>query len=396
MRRICIFTSTRAEYGLLRGLIQSLAATENIQLQLLVSGSHLSSEFGLTIEEIRNDGFNPDENIEILLSSDTPQAICKSMGLALMGYGEALNRLRPDILIILGDRYEAFCAAASAQICRIPVGHIHGGEATEGLIDEAFRHSITKMAHLHFPSYEGYRRRIIQMGESPERVFNVGSLGVENIRKISILSREDLGKTIDLSLDGPFFLVTFHPVTLETTTSGEQIQALLNALNKFSGFNVIFTKANADTDGRIVNQMIDKYCDIHKESCFAVSSLGTQRYLSVMKLAELVIGNSSSGVIEAPSFKIPTINIGDRQKGRLRPLSVIDCLPKEKAIESAITLALSEKFRLSLKNMKNPYEKVGTAQAIKDVLRTFPMDGILKKTFYDLPITLTGNVEIGD
>ena len=384
-RKICVYTATRAEYGLLQGVLKEIKTAPTLQLQILASGMHLSPEFGMTIQEIRADGFEPDETIEILLSSDTPTAICKSMGLAMIGYGEALQRLKSNMVVVLGDRFETFCMAAAAHICRVPLAHIHGGETTEGAIDEAFRHSITKMSHLHFASCEEYRRRIIQLGESPERVFNVGALGVETLRKIPLWGREDLTKAIGFAFDAPFFLVTFHPVTLEIATSGEQFKALLSALRKFSDYKVIFTKANADTDGRVINRMIDEYCGAHSGICLAVSSLGAKHYLSVMNLAEVVIGNSSSGIIEAPSFKIPTVNIGDRQKGRLHPPSVIDCQPEEEAISTAINRALSGRFKVSLEELKNPYEKKGTAQAIKEVVKEYPLKGILKKKFYDLP-----------
>jgi GDP/UDP-N,N'-diacetylbacillosamine 2-epimerase (hydrolysing) len=253
MRNICVYTSSRAEYGLLRGVLHEIQARPTLQLQILASGMHLSPEFGMTIQEIRADGFDPDETIEILLSSDTPTAICKSMGLALIGYGEALQRLRPHVVVVLGDRFETFCMAAAAQVCRVPLAHIHGGETTEGAIDEAFRHSITKMSHLHFASCEPYRQRIIQLGEAPERVFTVGALGVENIRRMPLMERNKLSEAIGFNLEKPYFLVTFHPVTLENSTSEEQFRAILDALDAFPEYNVILTKANADTDGRVMN-----------------------------------------------------------------------------------------------------------------------------------------------
>jgi len=387
-RKICVYTSSRAEYGLLRGVIQEIETEPAFHLQILASGMHLSPEFGMTIQEIRADGFEPDEAIEILLSSDTPTAICKSMGIAMIGYGEALQRLKPDMVVVLGDRFETFCMAAAAQICQIPVAHIHGGETTEGAIDEAFRHSITKMSHFHFASCEEYRQRIIQLGEAPDRVFNVGALGVENIQRISLLGRRELAEAIGFNLGKPYFLVTFHPVTLEKATSEIQIQTLLNALDNFPKFNIIFTKANADTDGRIINRLIDEYAEKQLKRCLTVTSFGMQRYLSAMKYAAAVIGNSSSGIIEAPSFKIPTIDIGDRQKGRVRAESVINCEPSTTSIKAAIINGISPEFQRMLKDIENPYEKAGTASQIVSAMVACEPAGLLKKIFYNIPLSV--------
>jgi UDP-hydrolysing UDP-N-acetyl-D-glucosamine 2-epimerase len=386
-RKICVYTASRAEYGLLHGVMRGIAAAETLHLQILASGMHLSPEFGMTIHEIRTDGFKPDETVEILLSSDTPTAICKSMGLAMIGYGEALQRLKPDMVVVLGDRFETFCMAAAVQVCRVPLVHIGGGEITEGAIDEAFRHSITKMSHLHFASCEAYRQRIIQLGEAPDRVFNVGALGVENIHRMSLMDRSELAESIGVNLGKPYFLVTFHPVTLEKDTSEGQCLLLLDALDAFPEYNVIFTKANSDTDGRVINRLIDKYTEKRPERCFVVASLGALRYLSAMKYAAAVIGNSSSGIVEAPSFKIPTINIGDRQKGRVRAESaVVDCEPSVASIEAAIHNGLSSEFQQLLKNTKNPYEKSGTASEIVSVIAAVDLSGLLKKQFYNIPI----------
>ena len=384
MRNICIFTGSRAEYGLLRSVMQEIQAAETLQLQILASGMHLSPEFGMTIQEIRADGFEPDETIEILLSSDTPTAICKSMGLAMIGYGEALQRLKPDMVVVLGDRFETFCMAAAAQVCRVPLAHIHGGETTEGAIDEAFRHSITKMSHLHFASCEAYRQRIIQLGEAPDRVFNVGALGVENIRRMSLMGRSELAEAIGFNLEKPYFLVTFHPVTLEKDTSEGQFQSLLDALDAFPEYNVIFTKANADTDGRVINRLIDEYAEKRPERCLAVTSLGMLRYLSAMKYATAVIGNSSSGIMEAPSFKIPTVNIGDRQKGRIQAASTLNCSPDANAIRQTIGRALSPAFQESLSGISNPYDRPGTCSTIVGLLEKMDIFGITKKTFHDV------------
>lgn len=384
MRKICIFTGSRAEYGLLRWVMQGIQDAPELILKVVATGMHLSPEFGMTIQEIRADGFEPDETIEILLSSDTPAAICKSMGLALIGYGEALQRLKPDMVVVLGDRFETFCMAAAAQVSRVPLAHIHGGETTEGAIDEAFRHSITKMSHLHFASCEVYRQRIIQLGEDPDRVFNVGALGVENIRRISLMERSELAESIGFNLEKSYFLVTFHPVTLEKGTSEGQFQTLLDALDEFPEYNVIFTKANADTDAQVINRLIDEHLEKHPERCLAVASLGALRYLSAMKYATAVIGNSSSGIVEAPSFKIPTINIGDRQKGRIQAASTLNCSPGVNAIRQAIGRALSPVFQKSLSGTSNPYDRPGTCSTIVGLLEKTDIIGITKKPFHDV------------
>jgi GDP/UDP-N,N'-diacetylbacillosamine 2-epimerase (hydrolysing) len=385
MRKICIYTSGRMDYGLLRGVIKEIQASEDLELQILASGMHLSPEFGNTIDEMVQDGSKPDETVEILLSSDSPVGICKSMGLAMIGYGEALQRMKPDILVLLGDRFETFCMAAAAQVCRVPVAHIHGGETTEGAIDDAFRHAITKMSHLHFTSTEEYRWRVIQLGEHPDRVFNVGALGVENIRKTALMTRTELSQSIGFNLDAPYFVVTFHPVTLEKDSAGGQFKALLDALEQFPEYKVIFTKTNADTDGRVINRMIDRFVEKHPERCMAAVSLGMVRYLSAVKYSKAVIGNSSSGIVEVPSFKVPTINIGDRQKGRVRPLSVIDCESDQTAIVSAIKRAMDPEFSHSLESMTSSYEKDNTARSIVDTIGKISLGGgVLKKRFHDL------------
>jgi GDP/UDP-N,N'-diacetylbacillosamine 2-epimerase (hydrolysing) len=289
------------------------------------------------------------------------------------------------MVVVLGDRFETFCMAAVAQVCRVPLTHIHGGETTEGAIDEAFRHAITKMSHLHFASCEAYRQRIIQLGEVPGRVFNVGALGVENIRRTQLMDRSELSESIGFSLEKPYFLVTFHPVTLEKSTANGQFQALLDALDAFPEFNVIFTKTNADTDGRIINRLIDDNAGKYPEHCLAVTSLGMRRYLSAMKYCAAVIGNSSSGIVEAPSFKIPTVNIGDRQKGRVRAKSVIDCDPSADLINAAIHEGLSLKFTQSLKDTKNPYEQSDTAHRIVTKIGATHPVGLLKKSFFNIP-----------
>jgi len=311
------------------------------------------------------------------------------MGLALIGYGEALQRLKPDIIVLLGDRFETFCMAAAAQVCRAPVAHIHGGETTEGAIDEAFRHAITKMSHLHFASCEAYRQRIIQLGESPDRVFNVGALGVENIRQTPLMSRQALSESIGFTLDCPYFLATFHPVTLEQTTAEKQFKNLLNALDQVISdsnglIKIIFTKANSDTDGLIINHLIDNYVTKHIEKAIAFISMGQLRYLSAVKHAAVVVGNSSSGIIEAPSLGTPTVNIGDRQKGRLQAVSVLNCPPEEITIRDTVVHALSAEFRKRISGISNPYERPNTCATIVGLLRDTPLERFTKKVFFDL------------
>lgn len=384
MRKICVYTSTRADYGLLRNLIREINICPELYLQLLVSGTHLMAGQGMTINEIQADGYALDQCVDINLSDDSPEGICTSMGLAVSKYGKSLMELQPDILVILGDRFESFCCAAAANVCRIPIAHIHGGETTEGAIDEAFRHSITKMAHLHFPCCEAYRQRIIQLGESPDRVFNVGSLGVENIREMKLMEKVKLEASIVFKLDRPFFLITFHPVTLEKATADKQFAVLLGTLDQFPNCKCIFTQASADTDGQIINRMMYEYVHKYPERCMAIPSLGYLRYLSAMKLCAAVVGNSSSGMLEAPAFKVPTINIGDRQKGRIRVESIIDCKPTSASIQAAIERAISLDFIKILENIACPFEKQGTAEKIKEVLKNTDLNHIIKKEFYNL------------
>lgn len=386
MKKVCIYTSNRAEYGLLQLVIQEVDRSADLLLQLVVSGSHLSDRFGYTITEIISDGWPIAKEVPILDQyDDSAVGICNTMGIAVARYGEALAELSPDVIVMLGDRYEAFCFATAAQIHGIPLAHIHGGELTEGLVDEAFRHSITKMSHIHFASCEIYRRRIIQLGENPNFVFNVGALGVENIRKIELMDRQELEASICFSLDRPFFLVTFHPVTLEVATAGGQLDELFAALKQFPEYRILFTKANADTDGQIINDKLDAYVALNSERCFAVPSLGLRRYLSAMKLCTAVVGNSSSGILEAPSFHVPTVNIGDRQKGRVRARSVLDCDPDRKSIKSQIGRALDKDFIFELRGSSSPFEKDDTAKSIVSSLRMTALSNILKKPFFDLP-----------
>jgi GDP/UDP-N,N'-diacetylbacillosamine 2-epimerase (hydrolysing) len=384
-RKICIITGTRAEYGLLYWLMKEIESDKDLELQLIVTGMHLSPEFGLTYKEIEKE-FKIDKKIEMLLSSDTPVGISKSMGLAQISFAEAFNELAPDIVVILGDRYEVFSAASAAMVSRIPIAHIHGGEVTEGAFDESIRHSITKMAHLHFTATEEYRRRVIQLGEYPDRVFNVGAMGIENIKKLKLLNKEEFEKSINFKLNKKNILVTFHPVTLEKNSAGKQFKELLDAIDELENTNIIFTKANSDTEGRIINKMIDEYVFKNKNA-IAFASLGQLRYLSAMKYVDAVVGNSSSGIIEAPSFKIGTINIGDRQKGRIKAKSVIECKPKKELILKAFKKLYSKEFQDKLKNIKNPYEQNRLpSEKIVEVLKNVNLKNILKKSFYDLKV----------
>lgn len=385
MKKICVFSGTRAEYGLLKSLMQLINQDSELQLQILVGGMHLSPEFGSTFREIEEDGFVIDEKVEMLLSSDSAVGLCKSTGLGLIGFGEALERLAPDMLVVLGDRFEAWAVCAAALFARIPIAHLHGGEATEGLIDEAIRHGITKMSHLHFVATEDYRRRVIQLGEQPEHVFNVGAPGVESIHKLNLLDRTALEAELGFALGQQNALVTFHPVTLETATAENQFGQLLATLADLPELHLIFTRANADTDGRVINKMIDDFVVQRPDSASVFSSLGQLRYLSAMQQVDVVLGNSSSGIIEAPSFGVPTVNIGARQHGRVRAASVIDCEPEKLAIRAALDKAMSKTFKKMAATVDNPYDGCDTALRIKECIKEVSLPDT-RKAFFDLPI----------
>ncbi|CAA6819494.1 MAG: UDP-N-acetylglucosamine 2-epimerase (EC [uncultured Sulfurovum sp.] len=382
-RKIVVVTGTRAEYGLFYWLMKAIEADKDLELQLIVTGMHLSPEFGLTYKEIEKD-FKIDKKIEMLLSSDTSIGVSKSMGLAQISFAEAYEALKPDMLVVLGDRYEIFSAVASAMIANIPIAHLHGGETTEGAFDESIRHSITKMSHLHFAATEVYRNRVIQLGEHPNRVFNVGGLGIDNIKKMKLLTKEKFEDSINFKLNKKNILITFHPVTLENSTAKEQFQVLLDVVDKLEETHIIFTKANADTDGRIINSMIDEYVAKHQNKAVGFSSLGQLRYLSALQYVDAMVGNSSSGLAEAPSFKIGTINIGDRQKGRIMAESVINCNNDFNAIKNAFDLLYSEEFKEKLKESENPYGEGGASAKIKEYIKKIDLTHILKKIFYDL------------
>ncbi len=384
-KKVCVVTGTRAEYGLLKPLIEKVNQAAELELQLIATGMHLSPEFGLTYKEIERDGYPITAKVEMLLSSDTAVGITKSMGVAMLGFADCFALNQPDLVVILGDRYEMLMAASAAMVAKIPIAHIHGGELTEGIIDEAIRHSITKMSHIHFTATEEYRRRVIQLGEQPQTVYNVGALGIENIRNMKLLDQETLEKQIDFKFSGRTIMVTYHPVTFEDCSSEKQFQDILDVINDHPEWSVIFTKANSDMDGRIINQMIDAYAGNHAKRCAAYTSLGQLRYLSALQFCSAVVGNSSSGIIEVPSFGIPTVNIGNRQKRRMHAESVINCGNDKVQIDAAIRTALSEDFKQRLTGIGNPYEGEHTSEKMLSVIIQALDDGIdVRKKFFDV------------
>ncbi|QEK52218.1 UDP-N-acetylglucosamine 2-epimerase (hydrolyzing) [Pedobacter aquae] len=379
--KVCIVTGTRAEYGLLKPLIDSFAQDERFQLQLCVTGAHLSPEFGLTYQQIIQDGYQQIEKVEMLLSSDSAVGITKSMGLALIGFADVLERLKPDVLVILGDRYEMLAVASAALIFKIPIAHLHGGELTEGAYDDAIRHAITKMSSLHFTSTEAYRQRVIQLGENPQHVHHVGAIGLDNIKNLNLLSLAALQEQLQVKFLEYNYLITFHPETHAKIGVEAQFQELLKALDTQADSLFIFTKANADTHGRTINQMIDDYVSKNPQKAIAFTSMGQLRYLSAMKYCTAVIGNSSSGIIEAPSFHKPSINIGDRQKGRVQASSVINV----NASTSEIVVAINN-IKLSKENFNNinPYGDGHTAEKIVKIIAETSLAHLLPKPFYNL------------
>ena len=383
-RKICIITGSRAEYGLLYWLMKSIKDDSALDLQIIATGMHMSPEFGLTYNDIENGGFTIDRKIEMLLSADTPSAISKSTGLGLIGFADAYNDLKPDIIIVLGDRFEILAASIAALYARIPIAHIHGGETTTGAFDEGIRHSITKMAWWHFAATEEYMKRVVQLGENPKRVFNVGGMGVEAIKKAQLLPKEELMQKTGIKFGKKNLLITFHPVTLENKTSFKNFQSLLEVLTDLKDVYLIFTMPNADSDGRIIKQMIDEFVLAHNHRSISFNSMGHLNYLSTLQFVDGVIGNSSSGLAEAPTFKIGTVNIGDRQNGRLKADSVIDCEPTKKSIEQAINTLYSKDFLKILQLVENPYGKGDATEQIIEVLRKTLVPKEPKKEFYDL------------
>jgi GDP/UDP-N,N'-diacetylbacillosamine 2-epimerase (hydrolysing) len=390
VKKICVVTGTRAEYGLLKGVIDGMQKSKKLDLQLVVTGMHLSPEFGLTAKSIEEDGYKISKKLEILLSSDTSVGVSKSIGLGVIGFAETFQELSPDLVLVLGDRFELLAAATAALIAKIPIGHIHGGELTEGAFDDAIRHSLTKMSYYHFAANKEYVNRIVQLGENPKRVFLVGGLGAENIKKTNLLDLKSLEKLLSFKFSKKNILVTFHPVTLDKNASSIQFNELLEALSRFEDVGIIFTMPNADTDGRYIFQQINSFCSNSKNRK-AFVSLGQLKYLSVLKNVDMVIGNSSSGLLEAPSFKIPTINIGDRQKGRLQAKSVISCKTNSSHIFKAINKGFSESFRKKLKKSKNPYDYGLASDKILHHLENLVFPNDIKKKFFDLKINFKKN-----
>lgn len=380
MKKICVITGSRAEYGLLSGVMRAINEEKDLQLQVIATNMHLSPEFGLTYREIEKDGFPIDCKVEMLLSSDTANGTTKSVGLGTIGFADAFENLQPDIIVVLGDRYELLSAVTAATLYKIPIAHIHGGEITEGAFDNGIRHAITKLSHLHFASTDEYRKRIIQMGEQPQYVYNVGALGIENIKKVQPLSKSELEKSLGFEMSDKCLLVTYHPVTLENHTAAEQIDNIINALDSFKDYKIIFTYPNSDIDGRIIIERINSYVSAHKDRAVAFPSLGLKRYLTALRYVKAVIGNSSSGIIEVPSFGIPTLNIGDRQRGRIAAESVIDCGTSESDIKHSLDYAL----RKDCDNINNPYDKHNSANQILKVLREVDLNEIIRKHFYDI------------
>lgn len=384
MKKITVVTATRAEYGLLKNFILALKNEQALDVEVVVTGAHLSESYGATYHELEKDNIEITKKIDILVDGSSSVAISKSMGLAIMGFADYFNDSKPDAVLLLGDRYEILAVACAAMNSRVPIFHLHGGETTEGAIDEAVRHSITKMSYLHFTSTEEYRKRVIQLGESPERVFCVGAVGVENVLKEPKLSKAVLEQSIGMSLDAPYGVVTFHPVTLEGDVTKQCIE-LIKAIEKFPQYKFIITGANADNGGSIINSIWKEYVKGRNNVYFTLS-LGLKRYLSALKYASFMLGNSSSGIIEGPSFGIPTINIGNRQKGRIQAGSIINIGPSTNDIENAIKLAMSKQFREKARKIVNPYGNGGTVEKTVEVIRDYLLNKHidLAKRFYDL------------
>lgn len=386
MRKICVITGTRAEFGLLSGLMRLIQQSEQTTLQVVATNMHLSERYGNTYREIEEAGFSIDYKVPMLDESgaDDSTATLKAMSRALVGFAEAYDTLQPDIIVVLGDRYEILAAVEAALIKQIPVAHLHGGELTFGAYDDAIRHSITKMSHLHFTSTEEYRKRVIQLGEQPKRVFYVGALGVENIKRVPLMSKSEIEQDLQFELTDQTILVTYHPVTLSDSNPLDDINALFEALDEHPELRVIFTMPNSDTGGKVIAEAIEQYATQHANRVRAYKSLGMRRYLSVMKYCTAVVGNSSSGILEAPSFHIPTLNIGSRQNGRIAAESVYNCATDKESISAALEHILTPEFRAIASKARNPYAKEGTAQAIFEVISTYPLEGIIKKEFYNL------------
>ena len=377
-------TGSRAEWGLLSGLARKITDDPELELQIIATNMHLSPEFGLTYREIERQGFRINRKVEMLLSSDSANATGKSVGLATIGFADAYEELAPDMLLVLGDRYEILAAVTAALFYKIPVAHLHGGEVTEGAYDDAIRHAITKMSHLHFTSTEEYRRRVIQLGEQPERVLHVGAIGIDNIRHIALLDKKVLEEQLDFPFDRKTVLVTYHPETLDAIPVEEQFRNLLEALDDRQDIRILFTLPNSDTGGRIIVRMIEEFVARNKQRARAYTSLGQLRYLSALRFVAAVVGNSSSGILEVPSFGKPTLDIGNRQKGRLAANSVVHCGVSGAEISEGLNRVLSDAFAKQTACVQNPYEKEDSALEILKILKNYPLDGIVQKTFYDI------------
>ena len=384
MRKICVATGTRAEYGLLSRLMRLIDESADCQLQVIATNMHLLPEYGNTYQEIERDGFHIDTKVPMIKLSDDAYGVINSMAEEMKGMNEALLQLHPDMVVILGDRYEMLVTATVAMLQRIPIAHLHGGEISEGAVDDSIRHAITKMSSLHFTSTEDYRHRVIQLGEQPDRVFYVGAIGVENLKIIPLLSKRELEDSLSFTFDRETILVIYHPVTLGNRSSKDEIDDFLSALDAFPGLKVLFTMPNSDQGGDIIRQAIDTYCSMHSNRCKCYSSLGLKRYLSVLQYVEAVVGNSSSGILEVPSTHIPTLNIGDRQKGRIHGDSVYNCASDKESVIKGLAMVLSSSFKEIALKASNPYEKENTAQSVFDVISTYPLDELKHKSFYNL------------
>lgn len=385
MKKICVVTATRAEYGLFRPLLERIRLERELELCLVVTGAHLSKQHGYTVEEIKKDGFPIAKEIFMNLESTGAIDLNRETARLQEKIGAFFAQERPDFLLVLGDRYEMLSVAVAAMMCRIPIGHIHGGETTEGAIDEAIRHAITKMSYLHFTSLPEYRRRVIQLGEAPERVFTVGALGVENILKLDFLPKEEIRQLLGVEGDRPYAMVTFHPVTLEAEEEENQLAELMAAMRERRDLDYIVTFANADAGGNRINGLWRAFAR-QEPHVRLFSSLGSRNYLSALKEAAMVMGNSSSGILEAPSYKIPVINIGDRQKGRIQAACVKNCPPEKEAILAAMEACRQPDFQEMLKTLENPYGNGETSKKILDILKEYLFGNKidLKKKFYDL------------
>ncbi len=384
MRKVCVITGSRAEYGLLSRLMKLIKEDSDLILQIIVTNMHLSPEFGNTYQDIEKDGFHIDKKVHMLLSSDTANATAKSIGVAVIGFADAYEDLSPDLILVLGDRYEMLAAVSAALVYKIPVAHIHGGEITEGAFDDSIRHSISKMSHLHFTSTDEYRNRVIQLGEDPAFVFNVGAIGIDNLKHLNLLTKESLEEDLNFKLSGECILVTYHTVTLEDNTAQEQIENLLEVLKEIKNLQILFTLPNSDPNGHIIKELITKFVEENKDRSAVFAALGQIRYLSVLKYINAVVGNSSSGLIEVPSMGIPTLNIGSRQQGRLKPKTVVDCETSVKEIRKNLLYILSSQFKNSCKNAPNPYEKKNTASEILSVIKKYDLQKLVKKRFHNL------------